>query len=266
MKQTILDHLFVTRGPERDVVVYEVYGDLRIRTYREPENPRTEKQQKNRMLYGLMNRISRQVKPLREFYFSRFPSYSNTHNAFISIQKMWLASLSDQPEQEIIKELLWSIGDLKFPSRVTLERKEKATLKWGFPEEQKRKVEKRQQTMWIVYNCKNSAWTWRFEAAGKTEERCELEIPGDWMDDEWYVWLFFYDPVKKKYSRSYVIHIQEGESYAHQDFPERQVSHQSIRENKIMHHWLESRKYTGSKRKQYLKDFEEEMAWRPWRK
>lgn len=113
--------------------------------------------------------------------------------------------------------------------------------------------------MWIAYNCKKDAWTWNIDAGGKTSCECELDIAKDWKDDGWYVWLFFFDPIKNLFSRSYSIHVPEAIDHAQMDIDLRFVSHQSIRESKIMHYWLESRKFTGRERRIYLEEYEDDM-------
>ena len=260
----VTDFPYLNTGRWGNVVIYKVNNQLLIRSYRPPANPRTPCQQSNRSLHRFVNQVSAQTKPFRAFCFQHHSVFNNTHNAFISIQKMWLNKLAGRLENELVKAMLWSTGKLKSPQWICFERDQKFRLSWEVHEEGTVRSELSYQVLWIAWHSKNSSWNWKINACSKQKGYCELDLPDQWHEGEGYVWLIFYDPKRAAFSRSHLLIIPGEVDRVQKEYSIRNSSSHSVCENLVLYHWLESRKLNGKERSQYLWQHKRELEWRPW--
>ncbi|MBI9063200.1 MAG: hypothetical protein JEZ14_14560 [Marinilabiliaceae bacterium] len=182
-------------GREGNVIFYEVDGQLLVRSYSPPKNPRTAKQQANRHLHAQLNAISSQTKSLRHFSFQGVRTYKNSHNAFIGLHKQFLYETGLAPEENGVPAVLhWSISNRPGAEWLTIEREEQCILKWD-PGRLTRQSDVSNQAVIVIYNVDQKEWWWNLNAAKRTDGQCTVDIPVGWNSDEWITWLFFHDAI-----------------------------------------------------------------------
>ncbi|TAJ14896.1 hypothetical protein DMA11_04005 [Marinilabiliaceae bacterium JC017] len=180
-------------GREENVVFYEVKGQLLVRSYSHPANPRTEKQQRNRLLHARLNSISSQNKLLRHFCFGGIPTYKNSHNAFISLHKLFFIEAGMSLDEKLLPCLLhWSLGSCPGAEELIVERKNEFILRWH-PGSLTRRSDELSQAVYVVWNSDRNSWQWNANAGHRGDGMCYLNLPQNWQADQWVVWLYFRD-------------------------------------------------------------------------
>lgn len=227
-------------GREGNVIFYEVDGQLLVRSYTPPKNPRTEKQQANRHLHAQLNAISSQTKALRHFSFHGIPTYKNSHNAFIGLHKKFLYE-SGLPigENVLPASVHWSMSDRTGAEWLTIERDERCILKWE-PGRLTRQSDVTSQAVLVIYNVEAKEWWWNLNAANRTDGQCIVDVPVDWNRDEWIVWLFFHDAIHNTSTKDLQIMLPKDILGVSSKYDPQETSQWNLFHD-IAHHVIEDR-------------------------
>jgi len=197
-------------GKEGTVVFYAVGDTIRMRSYTKPKDPQTQKQLANRKLHRELNLISAQTKQLRQFCYKDIPSYKNSHNAFIGLHKQFVR-LADLDAENIYQNIHWSAGNrVGVKSMSVLRDVHQCLLKWH-PGSLNRASDKYSTAIWVMRNLTHGYWEWDLNAGIRIDGEAQLKVTPDSWQDEWLMWLFFYDPTIKKFTVDKQIYVPEGE-------------------------------------------------------
>ncbi|MCU4158028.1 hypothetical protein J1N10_18785 [Carboxylicivirga sp. A043] len=208
-KHKYLSHINV--GRDGNVIFYLIGEQMRLRSYNQPKDPKTEKQLRDRNLHGTLNLISAQTKALRQFCYKGVPTYSNSHNAFIGLHKQFMRKAS-LDTAKVYEHLHWSRGKRSGAKSMTVERSNHHfLLKWR-PGNMNAMSDYKSTAIWVLRNVSKEYWKWNLTAGLRPDGQCSISLRDDHYMDECILWLFFYNPKLKQFSEDQIMHIPAGET------------------------------------------------------